>query len=297
MVAMLVLATAVPAEAQASAPGTVIDNTARIMFSAGGADRTVSSNTVRLIVAERLDVALTRAGAATVPAAPDTIVPLVLTNTGSGSEAFVLSAALDGGAALAMRFLVDRNGDGLLDAGDSDLASGRTDALAAGASLKLLAMVRQPPAGVSLTISAAAVTGSGAPGSAFAGAGDGGGDAVVGASGARASVSVAIDAAAAGATIVKSQAVRDRSGGTVAESGATITYTLEANFAIASPGAVISDPVPAGTTFKPGSVTLDGVALADAAAAAPAQGGAIRVDLGAVAAGASRVVTFQVIIQ
>jgi hypothetical protein len=58
----------------------------------------------------------------------------------------------------------------------------------------------------------------------------------------------------------------------------------------------ISDPVPAGTSFAPGSITLEGTALSDAADADAGSytGSGIAVSLGSLASGASRTVTFKV---
>jgi hypothetical protein len=58
----------------------------------------------------------------------------------------------------------------------------------------------------------------------------------------------------------------------------------------------VSDPVPAGTTYKPGSLTLEGAPLTDAADADSGSftGAAVNVALGTVAAGATRTITFQV---
>jgi hypothetical protein len=58
----------------------------------------------------------------------------------------------------------------------------------------------------------------------------------------------------------------------------------------------VADPVPAGTTYQPGSLTLDGGPLTDAddADSGSFTGTAISVGLGNVAAGTTRTITFQV---
>ena len=85
-----------------------------------------------------------------------------------------------------------------------------------------------------------------------------------------------------------------------------ITYTLEARFTDAVSGARIADPIPAGTAFVPGSLTLDGAPLSDAAdddagrfdaAGGTAQGPGIAVALGQVAAASVHVVQFKAKIQ
>jgi hypothetical protein len=58
----------------------------------------------------------------------------------------------------------------------------------------------------------------------------------------------------------------------------------------------VSDSVPTGTSYKTGSLTLDGSALTDAADgdAGSFAGSGIAVNLGTVASGATRTVTFKV---
>jgi len=59
--------------------------------------------------------------------------------------------------------------------------------------------------------------------------------------------------------------VRAADGSQNAVRDSVITYTLEARFTAAVTGARIADPIPAGTVFVPGSLTLDGAPLSDAA--------------------------------
>lgn len=75
---------------------------------------------------------------------------------------------------------------------------------------------------------------------------------------------------------------------TAAKLGDTLTYTMTVSNPSAFPatGVVLTDPIPSGTTFVPGSVTINGAASGDQ----PNTG----VTIGTLAAGASSVVTFQV---
>ena len=90
----------------------------------------------------------------------------------------------------------------------------------------------------------------------------------------------------------------DQFGGASQVPGATITYTLTTT--VAGSGSLanlrVSDPVPAGTTYTPASITLDGTPLSDASDgdSGSFSGTAISVGLGNVAAGATRTVTFKV---
>ncbi|RZM36990.1 MAG: hypothetical protein EOP67_03575 [Sphingomonas sp.] len=345
LLATTVLASAGPAHAQApggtnvgtpagTRAGTPIVNTAGLRYDLGSEGRSTESNTVTIIVAERLDVALTsdRNGTIVVTPAP-TVVPMTLTNLDNGDEAFALTATLspasgagqspdapDTPSMMVLRTLViDGDGDGLYDAArDPVLEDGRTPVLSPGQSIKLLAIVAATPGSVSsgtpstatLAVTARSVTGSGSAGTGYAGLGDGGGDALVGRTGAVASVSVPLTtAAAAGATLFKSQSVRAADGSQSAVRDAVITYTLEARFTDAVSGAKIADPIPAGTVFVPGSLTLDGTPLSDGAdgdagrfdpasaqAGSPAAAG-IAVALGQVAAASVHTVQFKAKIQ
>lgn len=289
---------ALPAAAETPA-GTPIRNRAAIAFTAGTVPASVASNETVLLVAERLDVALARRGEAPVTAAPEAVIPLTLTDAGNGQEAFSLSATVGGAAPEGTRFYVDTDGDGQLGAADTLLTDARTAALAPGATLMLLAVVRGAHGGDTITLTAVAATGRGAPGATYPASGDGGGDAVVGTTGAAASVSVLVAGAPAAATLTKSQIVRDAHGGTVAEPGAQITYTLRADLAAPARDVVVSDLVPAGTALVPGSLTLDGAALTDAADgdAGEASAAGMRVALGSAAAGARHTITFRVTIR
>ena len=98
----------------------------------------------------------------------------------------------------------------------------------------------------------------------------------------------------------KSQSVLDQFGGNNPIPGATITYLLTFNVSGAGSvtGAQFVDPIPAGTTYVPGSLNLDSVSLSDAADADAGRftGSQIEVNLGTVTAPASRTVTFRVTI-
>ncbi|MFX3646823.1 MAG: beta strand repeat-containing protein [Paenibacillus sp.] len=73
--------------------------------------------------------------------------------------------------------------------------------------------------------------------------------------------------------------------------GEVITYTLVINNNVSLPinDILLTDPIPAGTTFVPGSVTVDGAVIADAN---PATG--IRIDM--IMQNGTAVVTFQVVV-
>lgn len=261
-----------PAAAQTRA-GTAITNVAAAWHDGAA----IPSTKVTTIVAERLDVALARSGD------PGTVT-VTLTNRGNGNEAFVVAAAVTSGSATI--------GHPVPAGAPAALTDDRTPILAPGATLTLTWPVAAVAPGTVLSVTARAATGSGAPGTIFANAGDGGGDAVVGATGAAASLSIPLTGDAA-PTLEKSQAVRAPDGSPRAVRGAAVTYTLVARFAAPSADAEIVDPIPAGTAFVPGSLSLDGEPVADSGHVA---GGQISVPLGAVTAGAARTLRFTVVI-
>lgn len=275
----------------ASDAGIRIANIAAVHYDTGGAASFGTSNVVELIVAERLDVTLTRPPSAPVSRGVDTPIALLLTNTGNGHESFALQVA---GANGRPSIAIDRNGDGHYDpATDTLLPDGHTPELMPGATLALVVFADTStvsPGGV-ISIAATATTGSGAPGTVIAGGGDGGGDAVVGPTGASATVSVPIDPASP-PTLIKSQSVLAPDGGSRPVRGAIVTYVLDAGFPAAADDAHVDDPVPAGTRYVAGSLRLDGAVVAD-----PVDVGTIRIALGPVSAAASHRIQFQVQIQ
>lgn len=262
---MLVVAAATlcrPAQGETNA-GTPIPNTAAMRYDVAGQPVAVQSNTVTTLVAERLDVALARRGTDAITPAT-TVIALLLTNRGNGQEPFVLSA-VDGTATPPSRFAIDLDGDGRYDAArDQLLPTSRTPSIAPGAQLQLLLLGDEGQFdGVQNIITARAATGYGTPGTTFQGQGDGGGDAVVGPTGAQAQIVVPTIGQSAQGSLVKTQSVLAPDGSARAVVGAVITYTLTASLPAPSSGVRVDDPIPAGTSYVPGSLTLDGVRLTD----------------------------------
>ncbi|MES2754012.1 MAG: hypothetical protein V4659_05045 [Pseudomonadota bacterium] len=277
--------------------GTAIVNVADLAFTLAGDSATTRSNPASIVVAERLDLTFASVGGGGGPAADGVrAYPLRLTNVGNGSEQFAVTASLDGAA--APRLARDGDGDGRYDpARDPDLVDGATSALAPGEPLLLFALVPAGAAGT-LSVTARAATGSGAPGTLFAGAGDGGGDALVGPTGAAATLEVPLGDETM-PSLVKTASVTAPDGSPRAVRGSIIAYTLVAVFPAATEAARLDDPVPSGTAYRPGTLTLDDAPLSDAADADPGSADAarVRVVLGDVAAGTRRTIRFQVKIQ
>lgn len=301
-----------PAFASGTPAGTSIDNVATATWSGSGGTQSVTSNVVKLRVDELLGVAVASADSGPVPASNgDTgrVLKFQVTNAGNGPEAFALTAQSAVGGddfdPATTGIVVDTNGNGAYDAGvDDTYITGTNDpVIAPDASVTVFVVSNMPASAAdgargSLRLAAAAVTGSGTPGTLFAGLGQGGGDAVVGATTARAEAEGTYVLASVAVAFVKSALVLDPFGGARALPGSVITYSLAAT--LSGTGTLtnlaLSDTIPAGTTYQPGSLTLNGAALTDAA---DTDGGlfasnAVTVTLATAAAGSAHVVSFKV---
>lgn len=304
---------ATAAHAGGTPAGTSITNVATATYEqASGAEASVESNEVTLVVDELLDVTVSSAEPADVVGAPGlagALLRFTVTNVGNGNEAFELTAVTNGGGddfdPVAGAILLDANGNGQYDAGtdlpyvaganDPDLAPDEARSVFVRSTLPASATDAQRAL---VRLQAKAKTGSGTPGTAFAAAGQGGGNAVVGATGAAAADDAWYKIAAAAIAFAKSAVVADPFGGTTQGPGATITYTLTAT--VTGSGSLknvrVTDPVPDGTTYLPGSIALDATGLTDAedGDAGRFTGAGIEVGLGTLAAGTSRTVRFKV---
>lgn len=302
-----------PSVAANTAPaGTIIESSAKAEYEEAGILRTVTSNTVQVRVDELLGVtaASLEAGPLAVRSGPQ-VLSFAVTNTGNGPEAFsleIITAVAGNGFDAAFDSLaVDSNGNGAYDPGvDAVLpAPSVTTSLAAGGTQALFVLVTIPRgvadgAQSAVNLIARAATGAGAPGTAFAGAGESGGEAVVGPGGGTATAATQLVARASSVTLVKWASVSDPFGGSSGMPGATITYGIAASVTGSAPvdALVVTDAIPAGTRYIAGSLNLDSAALTDAAGddAGEASAGGISVTLGTVPGGASRTVTFAVLV-
>ncbi|RZJ94585.1 MAG: hypothetical protein EOO76_21435 [Novosphingobium sp.] len=290
------------AQALASTAGTVISNTATLSFDIAGVRHTVSSNTASLILAETLDVSVeTDAPSGPVPEREECAVGFVVVNHGSGTETFDLTAQAEGQGASVLFIAGDTDGGQVYDAAvDKPLANSQLT-LGSGARTHVFAVIGSDCAKAgTIRLRALARTGSGVPGTVFPGQGDGGGDAIVGKTGADTNGTVTgtnlrLLAKSVQPSLTKSQTVETSDGSATANAGAIVTYRLLAAFPRATTGVEIEDPIPAGTAYVPGSLTLDGATLSDAGDDDPGQAedGSILVGLGEVAPG-TRIIAFKV---
>jgi uncharacterized repeat protein (TIGR01451 family) len=303
-----------PVRAAGTAAGTTITNTATATYTDGGGNPVnVPSNPVDIRVDEVLNVTVVSADPGDVaapPGATNQILSFTVTNTGNGSEAFRLSPinAIGGdNFDPATTSLVIDNGDGVYNAAtDTVYISGSNDpVLAPDTSVKIFVLSTIPGGATDgwrgqTDLTATAVTGSGTPGTSFAGQGQGGGDAVVGATTASSRDDGFYIVSSATVTFVKSASVLDPFGGSKSVPGSVITYTLVAtvNGTGSLNNLAAGDPIPANTTYLPGSITSQAVALTDATDADAGEFAANRVTVrfGNVPGGQTRTVTFKVTI-
>ncbi|PXA87153.1 hypothetical protein DMC47_32960 [Nostoc sp. 3335mG] len=292
-----------PAVLAATPAGTAIPNTAIIFYQQDGADHQTTSNVAQVAVEEELGIALDWAVPGAIETAEHALgrVPVVLINRGNGHEAFVLDGSITGVDATIDGFAVPGGQSGSSD--DQIARGGTTIELAPGQALRLMVLVRGGDVGRgTLNVSAHALTGYGKPGTSFPQKGDGGCTAVVGPTTAAATLSIPMTITGGGGNgepavvLDKTQQVVAADGSANPTHGAAITYTLNARVTgvgIAQ-GAVVTDPIPEGTDYVPGSLTLDGSAIADGG---NLDASGIAVPLGDVAAGSSRTITFKVTIR
>jgi uncharacterized repeat protein (TIGR01451 family) len=301
-----------PALAAGTVAGTDIENIASASYDVGGVPVTIQSNTVIIKVDELLDVTIASTDPGdivTTPGATDNVQTFRVTNTGNGNEAFSLTANIaNGGDDFDPGFqqiVIDSNNNGVYDPGvDVVYVAGTNDPVLAPDESKIVFVITSTPAGVAngnranVSLTAAAVTGTGAPGTTFAGAGQGGGDAVVGSTGADAVASGFLAVRAASVSLLKSATIVDPFGGARPVPGAIVTYNLVAT--VTGSGTlsnlVITDPIPAGSQYQAGTITLEAAVLTDAADADAGNynGTRISVAAGNIPAGQTRTVTFKV---
>lgn len=278
---LLVLSLMVAGQAWAAgtAPGVDINNQASISYQIGAVTINDTSNTTTTTVQELLEMTLTWQDASNVAVAPndtDQVLTFLLTNTGNGSDAYTLSADSNLGLSdfdpTLVAIYLDSNNNGVYDSGVDALYQPTVNdpVLAADAQLAIFVLndIPSPLNDGDLgdsQLTATSNTGSGAPGTSIGGGGDSGTDAVVGSAGGTQSDTGTYVVSNVTVSIVKSASISDPFGGNQPVPGATITYSLVVTVTGTgtATGIVVSDPIPADTTYATGSVTLDAVGKTD----------------------------------
>ena len=310
------------AHAAGTAAGTLIPNSATLSYSINGhAEPPATAVSPVVVVAELIDVLLTGQDGSLVPVnSPDTGrgLSFLLTNTGNGTETFrvVRNNALAGdqfdptSAADGAVYLENGAQPGFQATGpnaDTLYVPGLNDPTLAPDASRMLYVLSNIPASLSsgavgnVSLSASSTTPGAAgqpPGTTLPGVGQGGVDAVVGGSRAQAQATGGYVVSGLTSTLVKTvAAVRDPSGGTLVMPGTVLTYRIVLTLAGTgvAENLAFSDPLPAATTYVPGSMTVDGAARTDAADADNANyaAGVISVVFGNTNTPATRVIEFK----
>lgn len=267
--------------AAGTAAGTNITNKATAAYTVSGIPGTQDSNTTTVKVAEIINVTVTWQDGANVPVAPgDTnkAATYKVTNTGNGTEAWTLSVntaiAGDNFDPTLASIYLDANGNGVYDSGTDTLyVAGTNDPSLAADGFKTVFVLCNIPGAATdgqigdIKLTATSKTGTGAAGTVFAGAGDGGVDAVIGGTTGAATTTAKYQVVNVTVSVVKAQTVSDQYAGTQPIPGATIRYsiTVTVTGTGTAVGVVITDPIPANTTYTAGTLKLNGAPLTDGA--------------------------------
>jgi uncharacterized repeat protein (TIGR01451 family) len=290
--------------------GSLIENTASASYNTGGPTQTLDSNTVTLKVDELLDVAVASKDAGAMTVSDSAVLSFTVTNTGNGPEAFVLTAdpnvAGNDFNTTVDKLAIDSNNNGVYDDGiDAVLANGATSpSLDPDTPLTVFVLVNSPgaPDGSTSEVNllAEAETGTGLPGTVFAGAGEGGGAAVVGSTGGDEEARGSLIASAISVSLSKTATISDPFGGSQPVPGARITFQIVASTRGSGSvnDLVVSDAIPASTSYSANSLTLDGGSLTDLddSDAGSASSSGISVNLGTTTAGSDHTIKFDVIV-
>ncbi len=302
-----------PAWAAGTSAGTDITNTATADYFVGVTPLTATSNTTTTTVDELLNVTLVGqdAGSQVTVGPGDTnqVLTYQITNTGNGTDSYSLAAtnlAGDNFDAIAIAIYLD-DGDGIFNAADT-LLDGSNDPVMNADDVITVFIVADIPAGLfngdiaNIDLTVDSNTATGAPGTVVVGGGDGGTNAVVGAGGGTDSATESYVVSNVVVSLLKSASIVDPFGGSDPVPGATITYSIDVTVTGAgtATGVVISDPIPADTTYVNSSMALGGTPLTDAVDADSADFGitaanTITVDMGDLTAG-TQTITFDVTI-
>jgi len=315
------------AEAAGAPAGTVINNTADVNYTIGTVNTTASSNLVSVTVVEIIDVTVTLQTAASVTVSPgDTgkVSTYRIDNTGNGPEVFrlvldnaITSDQFDPVAATPAIYLDSGSAGtaGAYDSSDVVYVPGSNDpALARDANI-IVHVINAIPGtaldgqlGIS-RLTAESRTGTGPAGTTFAGQGNGingAVDAVIGNTNGDDFKETTYRIAGVNVSAVKTQTVVDNfGGGSRPVPGARINYSIavSASGSGTATNVVFTDNIPANTTYVPGSLALNAVAVTDAAglpddgdfSATPTP--RVRVPLGTLdAAAGTKTITFSVTI-
>ncbi len=269
-----------PALAVGTVAGTSINNTATADYVIAGSNGR-ASDSVSFQVDEKLDVNVSWQDAANiVVGTPDTdrVTTWLLTNTGNGNDSYALTVnnALGGDQfdPAWTDIYLDANNNGTFEILlDTLYAPGTNDPLLSPDATQVIFIRNSIPAGLTdgnlgdTQLVATSLTASGVPGTSVANAGDGSTHAVVGSSGARSADTGTHQVVSTTVALAKSVVITDPLGGDQPVTGATLTYYIDAT--VVGPGTatgvVVTDVLPANTSYAGGTLTLNSTTLTDIA--------------------------------
>jgi uncharacterized repeat protein (TIGR01451 family) len=301
--------------------GTAIPNSATLNYSVAGrpAAPLIAAAPV-VIVAEVINVVLTWQDGSPVPVnSPDAgkALTFMLTNAGNGDETFrlvrnnlIAGDQFDPANAPSAIYLENGARAGFQPSGpdaDTVYTPGLNDPRLGADTSRAIYVISSIPSAqatgalghLSLNASSTTVGAPGAPpGTTLAGLGQGGVDAMVGGSRAQATAQGSYIVSGISLNLAKTiAAVRDASGGSLVMPGSVPTYRVVLSLTGAGLAENLSfdDPLPAGTTYVPDSINVDGVSRSDAADADNAgfAAGAVSARFGNTPAPATRVIEFK----
>ena len=324
----LVVSVAQGVQAAGTAAGATIVNSVTLDFDIAGTPQQVVANPDTVTVQELIDVVAVWQDAANVQTPSpdiDRVLTFLVRNTGNGIETFSLGidnspATGDDFDPVNPRIHIDGNGNSMYDGPAVDplyVPGGNDPELDANGSDSItIFALNDIPAGRSdgdtgdsrLQVQSTTAGAAGAaPGTVLPGAGDGSIDAVVGSSNADADVIGSYQIANPALDVEITKSAQVISDGNSCNSppcspvpGATIRYVLQVNVTGAgvADNLVITDGIPANTTYVPSSISLDAVPQTDIVDADPGSfgSGIVTVDLGSVPGPDTRVITLEVTI-
>lgn len=275
--------------------GTTIQSAASATFEVGGAPLSTAAPASSFVVDRKANLAVTASNATYASVAAGSlsqVLPFLVANTGNDVQDFALSFAhgadpfggTDNFDAVSVQVFVESGATAGYQAAED--TAGYIDELAADAGRTVYIVADIPAAQANndisaITLVAAARAGStpgilggvltetaapDAPNTIDTLFGDPAGDADVLQDAAHSDTS-AYRVASVNLSLLKSAAVFDPYGGNRPQTGSTIRYTLSVTLSGTSSAAAVTvtDPLPLNTTYRPGTLRLNGVLLTDAA--------------------------------
>lgn len=299
--------------------GTSVSNTAVMTYFIDGVPLATQTNAATFTVAELSGFTVTwqdASNVAVIAGQTERILTYEIANIGNGADTFDISVSattgIDDFDVTATVIYLDTDGDGIFNiAFDTLLISGVNDpALNQDETIKIFVVSTIPAVGVNdgdisiNSVSVASKTAIGPYGTVINGGGDIGSDLVIGQNTSASSSDGTYEVTSAVALIDKTVTVLDLGGGSEVLTDSILTYSLSVTVSGSSTvtSLVITDPIPAGTTYTASSLKLNGASLTDVSDGDVGDVGATTPDTVTVtlpdmtSASGAQVITFEVVI-